>query len=324
DFETRRTIKQTTSNLVLEGVRRIDELRKLRETSSHTEDSVELLRDPSEVPMTSNPVVREVLMLLEFYHRIDEILDASSFPDYEVLKVLYTLKKRGFIRVGRFEKKPEKREFLDTEEIVRLRSKIEAERSRATHSNILGKIVFFIPDDFVLNNLITALNRFSEFELDRYFFTIQNRGGDPLMGTFGYLNLGEKSRVALLSFRTKKEFSPLWHTVSFGTLGTIVLLKDEVSSSIEDLLAVTEFARVRGIPNILGIVGRDFSSFGMGSNYLKLLTQRVEKLGSNIYIKEVETITPETIQDAVRESLELYLDTWEKRDDRPSHPYDIQ
>ncbi|RMG60562.1 MAG: DUF4388 domain-containing protein, partial [Deltaproteobacteria bacterium] len=76
DFETRRTIKQTTSNLVLEGVRRIDELRKLRETFSHTEDSVELLRDPSEVPMTSNPVVREVLMLLEFYHRIDEILDA--------------------------------------------------------------------------------------------------------------------------------------------------------------------------------------------------------------------------------------------------------
>ncbi len=322
--DTRRTIHQQTNNLIFEGVRRLDEQRKLQEEFSHLSDSIELLKDPKEIPISSNPIVREVLMLLEFYSRIDEILNAASYPDYEVYKVLYTLKKRGFIRVGKFERREKKREFLSTGEIVKLRSRIEAERFQNVHSSILGKLVFFIPDDFVLNNLITALNRFSEFELDKYFFTLQNRQKEPLMGTFGYLNLGEKSKIALLSFRTRKEFSPLWHTASNGAIGTIVLLKDEVSSSIEDLLAVTEFARVKGIHSILGIIGRDFSNFGLGDNFIKLLKQRVLKLGSNINIREVERITPESIQDAVRETLELYIQSWEGDGDRPTHTLDFQ
>ena len=44
----------------------------------------------SALPNVIHPLTQEVLMVLEHYTRVSEILDHCSYPDYQVLRTLHT------------------------------------------------------------------------------------------------------------------------------------------------------------------------------------------------------------------------------------------
>lgn len=323
-FESKKTIMKNTHNLILEGLRRYDEIRSISDSFPAADDSVELLVSPNDLPAASNPVIKELVMLIEFYSKVEEIINASSFPDYDIYKALNSLMKRNFIQIGKFEKKKVKLDFLDKDEVIRLRSKIETNFQREDEIQIVGKVVFFIPEEFILDDIITALNRYSEFQIDRYFLSVKNREEGPLMGIFGYLQIGENARIALLSYRCKREFSPLWNAISARSIGVIVILKDEVSSSLEDLVAVSEFARSTGSGQVLGIMSKSFTNFGLGDNTLSLFKKRAEKLRCTIKIKEMDELTAGEIQASVQDVIKKHIHLNENSDDRSAHTLDIQ
>lgn len=323
NFEMDKTIHKNSQNIILEGLRRYDEISTLRESFPNPEDSIELLRPSHEMPATSSPVVKELVMLAEFYSKVEDIVNESKYTDYDVYKALLSLMERKFIRLGKFEKKCVKPEFLDREEIITLRSRFDATHKKKD-SLIVAKILFFIPEDFRLHNIISAFNQFSEFEVDRYFLSAKNRENEPLMGMFGYLNVGEQARLALMSFRLRREHSPLWYAISRSTAGVIVILQDEMTSSLEDLLAVSEFAKNIGCGTILGVKSKSFSNFGLGDNTLSLYKKRAEKMGCSIKIKEMEVLSSQEIQSSVQEVLRKYMARIEGTHDRPSHPFHIQ
>jgi len=92
-------ITSTTRALLLEGMRQLDEWRRLRAELPSLDAHVALRVRSGELPNVVHPLTQEVLLLLELYSQVGELVDHSSFPDYQVLRTLQTLVQRGIVEV---------------------------------------------------------------------------------------------------------------------------------------------------------------------------------------------------------------------------------
>ena len=108
-------------------------------------------------------------------------------------------------------------------------------------SNV-GRVVFFLPDPSLLEGIVLALGQFREFEVDTTFFSLRRKEGAPI-GMFGTLRVGAGSSLRMYAFPYIRSTSPLWYALAPRPIGIIAFLKDEVSSSLEDLLAVSDYTR---------------------------------------------------------------------------------
>jgi CheY-like chemotaxis protein len=88
-----------TRALLLEGMRQLDEARRMRAQLPSREAHVALRVRSGELPSVVQPLTQEVLLLLELYTQVADIVDHASFPDYQVLRTLQTLVERGIVEV---------------------------------------------------------------------------------------------------------------------------------------------------------------------------------------------------------------------------------
>ncbi|MDH3259163.1 MAG: DUF4388 domain-containing protein, partial [Deltaproteobacteria bacterium] len=65
-FDSTKTIIKNTHNLIFEGLRRYDEISSIAEGFPKADDTAEMLVAPHEMPSTSNPIIKELIMLVEF------------------------------------------------------------------------------------------------------------------------------------------------------------------------------------------------------------------------------------------------------------------
>ena len=126
----RRTIFTPSQQAILEGLRHDDELRKLVDTLPHPTDAVAIVLEAHEVAAAGG-VIREILLLAEFCATVEEIVDNCGFPDLVVYEAMIALKARGVLRFGYFDARPRKSEFLPSEDLARLRVRLEDHGSGA-------------------------------------------------------------------------------------------------------------------------------------------------------------------------------------------------
>ena len=92
-------VTTTTRALLMEGMRQLDEARRMRSELPPLDAHVALRVRSGELPSVVHPLTQEVLLLLELYSQVGEVVDHSSFPDYQVLRTLQTLVQRGIVEV---------------------------------------------------------------------------------------------------------------------------------------------------------------------------------------------------------------------------------
>ncbi len=170
-----------------------------------------------------------------------------------------------------------------------------------------GRIVFFLSDPSLLEEIVLALGLYREFEADTPFFSHRRENGVAL-GRFGSVRVGEKSRLLLYAFPYLRDTSPLWYALAPRPLGIVAFLKDEVSSSLEGLLAVSEYTRGADIRAVHAVLGRGFTNFGLGANTIRLFQSRIEKLGCTLRIRELEKVSPEEIRESLGRVVRQYLE----------------
>jgi hypothetical protein len=253
--------------------------------------------------------VREILLLAEFCNRVEDIVNNCSFPDLMVYETLLQLKKRGILKIGAFDTLPAKSEFLPPEDLARLRSRMEERNDYA--QGAVGRIAIFLPDSSLLESIVMALGQFREFEVDSAFFALRRKEGFPV-GMFGRIRVGERNSLMLYAFPYLRSTSPLWYAIAPRPAGIIAFLKDEVSSSLEGLLAVSDYTRGADARVVLAVMGKTFTNFGLGENTLRLFQNRVEKLGCSLKVQEMERLSPAEIRDALARVVRQYLEE-EKR-----------
>lgn len=299
----RRTIHTPSPQAVLEGMRQADELDKLPGRPA-LNDSVVIGKDPRALSGAGG-AVREILLLAEFCNRVEDIVNNCSFPDLLVYRTLLQLKQRGILKIGAFEALPVKSEFLPPEDLARLRSRME-ERSTFV-GGATARITFFLPDASLLEGIVMALSQFREFEVDGTFFALRRKEGFPL-GKFGRIRVGEGNFLLLYAFPYLRSSAPIWYALAPRPAGIIAFLKDEVSSSLEGLLAVSDYTRGADARVVLAVMGKTFTNFGLGENTLRLFQNRVEKLGCILKVKKMEELSPEEIRDALARVVRQYLE----------------
>ena len=300
----RRSIYTPSQHAILEGLRHYDEMRKLGDELPAPSEAVLVVKDGREIG-SAGGAVREVLLLSEFCTRVEDIVNNCNFPDLAVLEALLTLKNRGILRIGNFDTRPSKSDFLPAEDMARLKTRLEDRVSTAAEGT--GRIVFFLPEPGLLEGLVMALGKYRDFEVDSVFFSLRRKEGVPL-GTFGRLRVGENSSVLLYAFPYLRSVSPLWYSLAPAPLGVVVFLKDEMTGALESLMAVSDYTRGASARVVLAVMGKSFAEFGLGENTLRLFRNRVERLGCTMKVREMEQLTAEEIRDSlsavIRQSLE--------------------
>jgi len=291
----RRTIFTPGEHAILEGLRHDDELQKIGKDQISPSDGVAILKDAKDISPAEG-AIREVLMLAGFCTRVEEIVNNCHYPDLVVYQALLSLKERGVLEIGSLETRPGKSEFLPQEVLAKFGGNLL--EGGALVGETTGRIVFFLPEPDLLENLVTALGKYREFEVDRVFFSLREKEGVPV-GTFGILHVVEDCAVILHAFPVKRSVSPLWYSLAPAPLGIIVFLKDELSGSLENLMAISEFTRGSGARVLMALTRKGFTDFGLGENTIKMFRNRVERLGGALEIREFEQMTPEGIRDCI-------------------------
>ena len=299
----RRTIFTPSQQAILEGMRHHDEFRKLEKDLPHPDDAVAVITESGEVPAAGG-VIREILLLAEFCATVEEIVDNCGFPDLVVYEALIALRNRGILRFGDFNARTRKSDFLPSGDLARLRTRLE-DRGSGT-GEAAGQIVFYLPDPSLLEGLMMALGKYQDFEVDNVFFSLRRKEGIPA-GMFGRLRLGEKSSIRLYAFPYLRSLSPLWYSLAPSPLGIVVFLTDEMSDSLENLMAVSDYTRGVSARVVLAVMGTSFADFGLGENTLRLFRNRVERLGCALKVRAMEQITAEEIRDSLGAVIRQYL-----------------
>jgi CheY-like chemotaxis protein len=299
----RRTIFSPSQQAILEGMRHDDEIQSIMEKLPRRTDSVAVVAGAHEIGVAGG-VIREILLLAEFCATVEEIVDNCGFPDLLVYESLISLQARGVISFGNFTKISHKSDFLPPEDLARLLARIEGQGTSVGETS--GHIVFFLPDPSILESLLMAFGNFRDFEVDNVFFSLRRKEGIPA-GMFGRLRVGENCSIRLYVFPYQRVLSPLWYTLAPSPLGILVFLKDEISGSLESLMAVSDYTRGVNAKVVLAVMGNTFSDFGMGENTLRLFRNRVERLGCALKVRAMEQVTAAEIRESLAAVIRQYL-----------------
>jgi CheY-like chemotaxis protein len=300
----RRTIFTPSQHSILEGLRHHDELRKLDAELPAPTDAVQVVKDGRDIA-SAGGVIREILLLAEFCSRVEDIVNNCNFPDLTVYEALLALRNRGILQIGDFDMLPDKGDFLPPEDMARLKARLEDRLTPAADG--VGRIVFFLPEPGLLEDLAMALGKYRDFEVDRVFFSLRRKEGIPV-GTFGRLRIGESGSVLLYAFPYRRSGSPLWYGLAPAPLGIVVFLKDEMTGSLENLMAVSDYTRGASAHVVLAVMGKAFREHGLGQNTLRLFRNRVERIGCVMNTREMEHVTAEETRDALSSVIRQYLD----------------
>jgi CheY-like chemotaxis protein len=242
-------ITSTTESLLMEGMRQIDEMKKNKDVLPPLDAIVRLKKKLSELPKQVRTITQEVLLLLEFYNKVADIMDNCTFPDYDVLRVLVALIEKGIIEIVQHETpKASDREgaLLANEEIFKLLEVVSINKHTKLESH-RGRVIVLSANYNSLKTFVNSINNMPKFTLNTSF-AVSNRD-DVIFGEVGTLLLTELLSIEIISVPPLLEYGPLWMALSSSAVGAIVLFdkgSKEILSSF--LSAVNRFKNAKALP----------------------------------------------------------------------------
>ncbi len=242
DPDTTVKISAPVRTLLSEGVRQLAEWDRLALQLPPLSATVKLSVQTRELPNIVHPLTQEVLLLLEHYDRVRDIVDRCSYPGYQVLRTLQTLAQRNMVAVGQQPVRGlEPREpgvglFSDAQ-LRRLRDHLENATPRSGRT-VAGKIVVIPAVQGVLADWLNLLRSIPQFEPAVGF----GRGASPRdeLGPLGMLRLDADLEIELVLLPIHEAYRPLRALAGDGALGSFYLHAGTVSQGETELAATID------------------------------------------------------------------------------------
>ncbi len=240
-------IRTPLGQLLIESARQADEWKKLRAALPAMGSTLRLRAKVASLPPGIHPLTQEVLLLLEYHTRMDEVVDNCSAPDYQVLRTLYTLIRKGIVETVPEEAAGEKRGdsasgWLDPGQINRLREKL-APHGMPPWGRTHGKVLVFASHPSLLDNLVRALRGIGGIALPRVSGALTptgNRGGDPFPVLLEW-RLASNVCLKLVQAPIDELQRPLWSLLGRGAFGGLFLLDGRQGERIDILKPASDF-----------------------------------------------------------------------------------
>jgi CheY-like chemotaxis protein len=241
------SIETPTRILLAEGMRQLAEWDRLAPKLPPLDARVSLQTKRSELPNIVHPLTRDVLTLLESCTTVSQVVDRSSFPDYQVLRTLHTLAEREIVELGRVPL-PERVLAADEGEALlhegqgrRLQEWLQGGSPvgvgpRSAKLLVVSSEPEALHDFTRLIESVPAVNLAEEWHSE----------GEATARDFsliGRIEVDEKVGIELLHVPLDRRFSPLWSLAGHSALGTLFLLSGSVSQAAGRVREMTETLR---------------------------------------------------------------------------------
>jgi hypothetical protein len=225
-----------TRALILEGVRQLDEWESMRGSLPPLSAGISLAVPKAELPNAVHPVTQEVLLLLEIYERVTDVVDHCSYPDYQVLRTLQALDERGLVALRRETERADidhRGALFDAGQLRQLRDWIEEGRPRGPELPA-AKLLLASPDPAATRDFMHLLSGLPGMALAAEGSVASND-----VVELGQLDAGEGLAIDWIHLPTDEAFAPAWPVMAHGALGTLLLLSppaDAAEASLRPLL----------------------------------------------------------------------------------------
>ncbi|MDH3686770.1 MAG: DUF4388 domain-containing protein, partial [Myxococcales bacterium] len=233
-----------TRALLMEGMRQLDEWDRLRSSLPSSLARVELKVGTSDLPSGVHPLTQEVLLLLEIYDRIGEVVDHCTHSDYQVLRTIQTLAERGMIEVREEAPAPlaeaAAEGLFTTAQVRRLRDWLQLGRPRGSEARE-AKLLLFSDDLGATRDLVRLLAQLPGMQVSDEFRSGTHAAEDLL--PLGRLSVDRGLSIQLLHVPVAAAFAPIWPVVAHGSLGSLVVLSGGEQAAEERITPVTEALR---------------------------------------------------------------------------------
>jgi hypothetical protein len=228
------TIRTPTRALLREGLRQIQEWEQLAVDLPPLSATLTLRIPRSSLPSVIHPLTQEVLVVLDLYSRVQDVVDHCSYPDYQVLRTLHTLIQRGMLELHRDPATPDlQREpsLFSPARVARLREWLELDRPGG---GVLrdAKLVVVSCDSTATRALAGLLRDLSGAEIDRRVISSRCVAGEDLI-SLGRVRVDSEMGIELVHLPASRRFAPLWPVAGHGALATLVVLSGPLAQARE-------------------------------------------------------------------------------------------
>ncbi|RIL07102.1 MAG: hypothetical protein DCC71_04275 [Proteobacteria bacterium] len=225
-------ITTPTRALLLEGMRQLDEWKRLRGQLPARGAHVALRVRSGALPSVVQPLTQEVLLLLELYTRVGDIVDHSSFPDYQVLRTLHTLVQRGIIEMRAASPMPPPEAGLfRSAQVRRMRDWLAARHGEGAPTRD-AKLLVASSDPVLCDAFFSLLRGLPGFQPHP-----RMASGIPAdaLGPLARLRVEGDLGIEFVHVPTDARFAPLWPLAGHGALGSFLLMGGPVETATASL-----------------------------------------------------------------------------------------
>jgi len=233
--------EKPTRALLQEGLRQNQELALRADSLPALEASVHLKIPRSSLPVVIHPLTQEVLLVLEAYSRVGDVVDHCSFPDYQVLRTLHTLAERGIVELRM---KSEESEPLVAERLfshapgARLREWLGIDRPDA--NSVRDARLLVVAADSA------ASSEFSRLIANLPGASLRERSDSERadrLGMLGRLAVDDEVGIELVEVPADPRFAALWPLAGHGSVGVLMVFTGSVAGAMETVQPVCDALR---------------------------------------------------------------------------------
>jgi hypothetical protein len=245
-------IATSTRMLLQEGTRQRAEWDRLSTTLPQLDSPVRMRVKSSDLPNIVHPLTHEVMLLLELYGVVRDVVDHCSFPDYQVLRTLQTLADREIVELGQVpvplspSSVPEREPLFNEAQVRRLREWVGA-AGRNASAGRSAKLLVASSDPEATPDFARLFRDLPGARLSEPM--LRGEIGPKDLATIGTLEIGEGLEIDLVHVPRDEWYAPLWSLAGHRALGTLFLLSGSVGSSADALApmcaALAELPRAR-------------------------------------------------------------------------------
>ncbi|KIH76665.1 protein of unknown function [Geoalkalibacter ferrihydriticus] len=241
-------ITRPLEHLIMEGLRQIDELNAVA-ADLPSPDSLLFLKVPLErLPRGLRPTTQEILVLLEYYQRVEEILDHCPRCDYDIWQIIRILLEKGLVEERREESLAtnDLTPLLHSDEIILIKDHF-GERDTLLEGST-AKLILLAPRGSDIQSFIRYLQSMPEYEPAA---EVLNGAVTAGVCDLGLLRMGETFALRLLSLPAGEDAAPLWSPFCrrlFGVLSPAGTDNLDAAESFFSKRSDVPLARVAFVP----------------------------------------------------------------------------
>jgi CheY-like chemotaxis protein len=230
------TLSGPTRSLLLEALRQCEALSR-DTTLPPREAEIRLAVPKNEIPHAVHPVTQEVLLLLEMYGRVHDIVEHCSHPDFQVLRTVQTLIERGLVAISRPETGwPAGRvAWLEPAAVRRLEDWLQRGQP-AGASPRRAKLLLAAADPEATRDFLRLLAPLPGFTVSPLVESGALRAAD--LDVLAELRFAEGPCVEIVHVPLDEAFAPAWPVIAHHALGALLVHRHPVAEAEQRLVAL--------------------------------------------------------------------------------------